>query len=73
MHLVGFIIRTYHDARSPERQISCYLVYSLIRFFARIVSESTEQILMKFDTDTGRHQTNLFFNYFNITPVLHTN
>ena len=20
MHLVGFIIRTYHDARSPERQ-----------------------------------------------------
>ena len=21
MHLVGFIIRTYHDARSPERQI----------------------------------------------------
>jgi len=22
MHLVGFIIRIYHDARSPERQIS---------------------------------------------------
>jgi len=21
VHLVGFIIRTYHDARSPERQI----------------------------------------------------
>ena len=21
MHLVGFIIRTYHDARSPERQM----------------------------------------------------
>ena len=21
MHLVGFIIRIYHDARSPERQI----------------------------------------------------
>jgi len=23
MHLVGFIIRIYHDARSPERQIRC--------------------------------------------------
>jgi len=22
MHLVGFIIRIYHDARSPERQTS---------------------------------------------------
>ena len=22
MHLVGFILRIYHDARSPERQIS---------------------------------------------------
>ena len=22
MHLVGFIIRIYHDARSPERQIT---------------------------------------------------
>ena len=22
MHLVGFIIRIYHDARSPERQLS---------------------------------------------------
>jgi len=27
VHLVGFIIRIYHDARSPERQIlrSCFL------------------------------------------------
>ena len=24
MHLVGFIIRIYHDARSPERQISLF-------------------------------------------------
>jgi len=23
MHLAGFIIRIYHDARSPERQIPC--------------------------------------------------
>ena len=25
MHLVGFIIRIYHDAHSPERQIKKYL------------------------------------------------
>jgi len=25
MHLVGFIIRIYHDARSPERQKSDHL------------------------------------------------
>jgi len=24
LHLVGFIIRIYHDARSPERQKSCF-------------------------------------------------
>ena len=24
MHLVGFIIRIYHDARSPERQSDLY-------------------------------------------------
>jgi len=24
VHLVGFIIRIYHDTRSPERQISMY-------------------------------------------------
>ena len=28
MHLVGFIIRIYHDGRSPERQISFnYVVF----------------------------------------------
>jgi len=26
VHLVGFIIRIYHDARSPERQILLYIV-----------------------------------------------
>ena len=25
MHLVGFIIRIYHDARSPERQIPLFI------------------------------------------------
>ena len=61
MPLVGFIIRIYHDAWSPERQISRYPVYSLIPLFACIVSESTEQILMKFYTDTERHQMILIF------------
>jgi len=27
MHLVGFIVRIYHDARSPERQIK-YVTFS---------------------------------------------
>ena len=31
MHLVGFIIRIYHDARSPERQIS-FVLYIPWRF-----------------------------------------
>ena len=28
VHLVGFIIRIYHDARSPERQIRIFICYS---------------------------------------------
>ena len=27
VHLVGFIIRIYHDARSPERQIQYQNIY----------------------------------------------
>ena len=30
VHLVGFIIRIYHDARSPERQTAVILSYRLI-------------------------------------------
>ena len=33
VHLVGFIIGIYHDARSPERQIYIYIcMYMHIRF-----------------------------------------
>jgi len=28
VHLVGFIIRIYHDARSPERRIICYISHN---------------------------------------------
>jgi len=28
VHLVGFIIRIYHDARSPERQIQNIICYT---------------------------------------------
>jgi hypothetical protein len=31
VHIVGFIIRTYYDARSPERQMSIKLL-ELIKF-----------------------------------------
>ena len=27
MHLVGFILRIYHDARSPERQKTTYVLH----------------------------------------------
>ena len=29
MHLVGFVIRIYHDARSPERQMTQYVPFIL--------------------------------------------
>jgi hypothetical protein len=29
VHLVGFVLRIYYDARSPERQIRSTLVYVL--------------------------------------------
>jgi len=32
VHLVGFIIRIYHDERSPERQI-CIITVRLLLFF----------------------------------------
>ena len=35
MHLVGFIIRIYHDAWSPERQNTC-IALSFINFGAII-------------------------------------
>ena len=30
VHLIGFIIRIYHDARSPESQISLTKLYYII-------------------------------------------
>jgi hypothetical protein len=32
VHLVGFIIRIYHDARSPERQIRLFKYYAFDSF-----------------------------------------
>jgi hypothetical protein len=37
MHLVGFIIRIYHDARSPERQIYIYKHYLLLQFLIMVM------------------------------------
>jgi len=30
VHLVGFIIRIFHDARSPERQIHLFIIEYLV-------------------------------------------
>jgi len=44
MHLVGFIIRIYHDARSPERQtILCKFVLLVVftfHFIAVVMEEN---------------------------------
>ena len=41
MHLVGFIIRVYHDARSPERQMWSNSVYELsIKTFKEVITVS---------------------------------
>ena len=42
VHLVGFIIIIYHDARSPERQIYMYVLYSrhFTTFYARFFKSS---------------------------------
>jgi len=36
VHLVGFIIRIYHDARPPERQISCTCFEQIIVLTLRL-------------------------------------
>ena len=37
MHLVGFIVRIYHDARSPERQNQVYCLLATLLDFAVVV------------------------------------
>jgi len=39
VHLVGFLIRNYHDARSPERQIQNYSYLSGTIWFFEIRQE----------------------------------
>jgi len=37
MHLAGFIIRIYHDAQSPERQILLYNCYNKKKFILQFL------------------------------------
>ena len=41
MHLVGFIIRIYHDVQSPERQISASSWF----YYKKFVERNTASIL----------------------------
>ena len=41
MHLFGFIVRIYHDARSPERQITKTLVIKIYFVSCKSLSKST--------------------------------
>ena len=36
VHLVGFIIRIYHDARSPERQICKPISIKIYQYYSRV-------------------------------------
>ena len=56
MHLVGFIIRMYHDALSPERQISLCLSYGFILFSKSDLLTKTESRVLPFDI----RATNIF-------------
>ena len=38
MHLVGFIIRIYHDARSPERPIIIIIIIIIITIITFYIS-----------------------------------
>ena len=49
MHLVGFITRIYHDARSPERQTRCLLYVEDI-----LVKVKTLHIEYRFRWSSGR-------------------
>ena len=42
MHLIGFIIRIYHDARSPERQIKKCEELKLIPIYVSSIDISGE-------------------------------
>ena len=67
MHLVCFIIRIYHDARSPERQILedartfikiSYLILLRIKIFHTNVSVARTSVLAT-DTSTTKGAHNL--------------
>ena len=38
MHLVGFIIRIHHDARSPERQKKKKKDLSVVKYIAEVLN-----------------------------------
>jgi hypothetical protein len=48
VHLVGFIIRIYHDAQSPERQIRKN------NLVPRIIKSPDQIISIAFDQDAGK-------------------
>ena len=64
LHLVGFIIRIYHDARSPERQIHQYTFV--------IVSHSV-LVTMRNISDQGveKIKTHFMFHNFFFSPENH--
>ena len=65
MHLVGFIMRVYHDARSPERHISsityCYFSAACFGHFqySQCTNNYTESTINPLDVKTWFSVTKL--------------
>ena len=52
MHLIGFIIRIYHDARSPECQI--YLFSSMFLLLEQLTEEvGDEALVISYNREDG--------------------
>ena len=67
MHLVGFIIRTYYDARSPERQNETeHLVRPGENESMNCRSSSTTKFTQPVHSRDGKEETYFFFH---IPPV----
>ena len=72
MYLVGFIIRIYHDARSPGRLVTQYVPFTLSLdatslLLGKLASLSTPKMnAIAHNTETGKQELESFFifDYF---------
>ena len=67
MHLVGFIIRIFHDARSPEREIRTLMLLEMsILYF-----QYRNPILYKEEFKISLPSDYLWYSFFSVTIFMH--